>query len=95
MTTQQTAKNARMPPTNIHGNFLDVGLPAIGRAAGGATAWTCAAFGNGDPQFEQTELLPGFSVPQLLHLIVFGCAAGACITRPDSRTLPSVRSPPH
>ena len=59
-------------------------------------AGATVVFGNGDPQFEQTELLPGFSVPQLSHLIIFGCErGGACIRRPASRALPSVRSPPH
>src|SRR5688572_32877443 len=52
-------------------------------------------FGNGDPQFEQTELLPGFSIPQLSHLTVFGCGGGACMTRPASRALPSFKSAPH
>mgnify|MGYP002260307056 CR=1 FL=1 len=31
-----------------------------------------AARAMGDPQFEQTELLLGFSVPQFLHATVFG-----------------------
>jgi hypothetical protein len=57
----------------------------------------CAAlvFGSAAPQFEQTELLPGFSVPQLLHLITLGGGGGAFKTCPAARALPSARSPPH
>src|SRR5690242_138531 len=98
MTTQQTARAARIPPINNQFIFFgawSLASPdaafAIGARAGAVT------FDSGEPQLEQTVLLPGFSVPQLLHLIVAGCceAGGACMIRPASRALPSVKSPPH
>ena len=89
-----------MPPIKIQLVFF-FGLTGFMPAAGcggitlGTAAGTAAILGNGDPQFEQTEFVPGFSAPQLLHLIAFGCGGGACITRPAARALPSVKSPPH
>src|SRR5215216_7180287 len=89
-----------MPPIKIQFVFFGFAFatfsPEMGREGiSGKNACAGAIFGNGDPQFEQTELLPGFSTPQLSHLITFGCGGGACITRPASRAFASVRSPPH
>src|SRR5829696_5806002 len=89
-----------MPPIKIQFVFFGFAFatfsPEMGREGiSGKNACAGAIFGNGDPQFEQTELLPGFSTPQLSHLSTFGCGGGACITRPASRAFASVRSPPH
>src|SRR6266540_6521722 len=98
MMTQHTARAAMIPP--INNQFVLFGalrFPRFIPAGIGAIAGTTVAFGNGDPQFEHTELLPGFSVPQLSHLITAGCpkTGGTCITRQASRALASVKSPPH
>jgi hypothetical protein len=85
-----------MPP--INNQFVFFGADSLAgltpAAAWGASAGA-AILGSGDPQFEQTALLTGLSVPQLSHLTIFTCGGGACIKRPDSRALPSIRSPPH
>ncbi len=76
-----------MPPIKIQLVFffgLTVFIPAA-RCGGitlGIAAGVEAILGNGDPQFEQTELVPAFSTPQLPHLITAGCGGGVCITRP-------------
>src|SRR5512140_1500306 len=67
----------------------------VGLIAGVTAAWAGATRGNGAPQFEQVELLPGFSVPQREHVTTLGWGGGACINRPDSRALPSFKSAPH
>src|SRR5689334_17792639 len=99
--TQTTARHASTPPAINKFLLLLALLPGSGDAEAiplfgmdGAACGTCA---RGDPQLEQTELLPGFSVPQFLQTIVFGSceAGGACITRPAARALPSFKSPPH
>jgi hypothetical protein len=51
--------------------------------------------GKGDPQFEQTALVLGFSVPQLSQFTIFGCGGVDCIRRPASRAMAHVKSPPH
>jgi hypothetical protein len=86
-----------MPPiSNQLVFFFATGAPALIPTAGwGAGIGAGAAFGNGAPQFEQTGLLPGFLVPHLVQMTVFGWAGGDCITFPASRTLPSFKSPPH
>jgi hypothetical protein len=86
-----------MPPINnqfvFFGAWSLTGLFPPAEAIAGAAA----ALGKGDPQFEQTELLSGFSVPQLSHLITLGCCemGGACMILPAWRALPSLRSAPH
>jgi hypothetical protein len=95
---QHTANAATIPPmTNQFGFFGAVNgiaglVPEVGLTG---AAYKAETFGKGDPQFEQTALLPGFSAPQLSHLTTFGKGGGACMTRPASRALPSVKSPPH
>src|SRR5258706_10313000 len=99
--TQTTARHANTPPAI--NKFLLLLIFLLGSGDAGATPLfgmdgaACATCAKGDPQLEQTELLLGFSVPQFLQTIVFGCCetGGACIIRPASRALPSFKSPPH
>src|SRR5688572_13561576 len=90
--TQQMATAAMIPPINSQFVGFGAACRPVPAAAWAASAGV-AIFGRGDPQFEQTALLLGFSVPQLSHLITFCSGEGGCISRPDSRALPSSRSP--
>src|SRR5690349_6969631 len=70
-------------------------LPTPGMAGACDARAGATILGNGEPHLEQTALPTGLSVPQLSHLTIFIWGGGACISRPDSRALPSSRSPPH